>query len=231
MSTYLIINISAVAIPILLSFDRRVGFYKLWKYVIPSITITAILFIFWDIAFTRLNVWSFNPVHVGSVKIFGLPLEEIMFFFTVPYASIFIYEVLKVYVKHDYLKNILNFIVPSIVLALIVTAFIYHNRLYTFYSCTSLSVVFILLQYVLRVSFLGRFFMAYGVIIIPFLLVNGILTGSFIDEPVVLYNDQENMGIRIFTIPFEDVIYGMLLILLNVSIIELLRSRQDKVLS
>lgn len=46
------------------------------------------------------------------------------------------------------------------------------------------------------------------------------LTGSLIDAPIVWYNDAENLGIRIFTIPVEDVFYGMGLVLLNILLTE-----------
>ncbi len=70
---------------------------------------------------------------------------------------------------------------------------------------------------------MGRFYFTFGFILIPFLLVNGILTGSFIDGEVVWYNDKENLGFRLATIPFEDVFYGMLLLLCNISIFEWLQ--------
>jgi lycopene cyclase domain-containing protein len=41
-----------------------------------------------------------------------------------------------------------------------------------------------------------------------FLSVNGILTGSLIDSPIVNYNENEIIGFRIFTIPIEDSFYG-----------------------
>jgi lycopene cyclase domain-containing protein len=53
---------------------------------------------------------------------------------------------------------------------------------------------------------------AYLIILIPFLIVNGLLTAI----PVVLYNDNENLGIRLYTIPIEDIFYGMLLVMMNV---------------
>ena len=55
---------------------------------------------------------------------------------------------------------------------------------------------------------------------IPFFLVNGILTGSFIQDEIVWYNNTANLGLRIGTIPIEDFFYAMLLLLSNISIFE-----------
>jgi lycopene cyclase domain-containing protein len=57
--------------------------------------------------------------------------------------------------------------------------------------------------------------------------VNGLLTGSFIQEEVVWYNDAMNLGIRLFTIPIEDSIYGMLLILMNITFFEWFRLKKN----
>ncbi len=94
------------------------------------------------------------------------------------------------------------------------------ERLYTSVTFISLAVFIALVQYVLRVNFMGRFYLSYAVVLIPFLIVNGILTGSYIQEEVVWYNNDENLGRRIFTIPVEDIFYGMLLILMNISFYE-----------
>ena len=59
-------------------------------------------------------------------------------------------------------------------------------------------------------------------------MMNGILTGTFLDAPVVWYNNSENLGLRIGTIPFEDTFYGMLLLLMIVTRMEHLQRKQPK---
>lgn len=94
------------------------------------------------------------------------------------------------------------------------------HHLYTgvIFLATALFLTFVWLK--LRVRYLGRFYFAFAVLLIPFLLVDSILTGSFLDEPVVWYNNEENLGMRLGTIPLEDVVYAMLLFLVPVSIWE-----------
>jgi lycopene cyclase domain-containing protein len=58
--------------------------------------------------------------------------------------------------------------------------------------------------------------------------VNGILTGTGIEEPIIWYNNDENLGIRIGTIPIEDIFYGMLLVLLNISLFEFFQKKSVK---
>ena len=54
--------------------------------------------------------------------------------------------------------------------------------------------------------------------LVPFFVVNSVLTGSWSEEAIVWYNDKENLGIRWGTIPLEDVGYGLLLMLINLTI-------------
>jgi lycopene cyclase domain-containing protein len=71
------------------------------------------------------------------------------------------------------------------------------------------------LHYYLKAKWLVTSFSRLSCIAYSFFIVNGILTGTGLAQPVVSYNDQENLGIRLLTIPIEDVVYGFELLLLN----------------
>jgi len=61
---------------------------------------------------------------------------------------------------------------------------------------------------------------------LPFLIVNGILTGAVTNEPIVWYSESHIMGPRIITIPVEDLYYNYALLLPIVAIYEVLKTRR-----
>lgn len=222
--TYLIILVASIAGPLALSFDKKVAFYKDWKYLFPAMIPAAIFYIIWDIYFTAKNVWSFNEDYILGFKIFGLPLEEIAFFFVVPYCCMFIYCCIRAYFPQikDTVKAYFRFQLFSLVL-LAAVAFVW-PRMYTSYTFFLLGLAIVLVGHFRKyISFFNTkyFIISYVVILIPFLIVNGFLTAI----PVVLYNNAENLNFRIYTIPFEDAFYGMLLVLLNVLCFEYLSTK------
>jgi hypothetical protein len=56
--------------------------------------------------------------------------------------------------------------------------------------------------------------------LIPFFIINGVLTGAITPEPVVFYNASEIIGLRLVTIPIEDSIYALSCLLIPISIME-----------
>ena len=228
MYTYLLINLFSIFIPIVASFDRRLNFYKQWSSLFPAIFITLSFFIVWDVYFTYLGIWGFNPRYLTGINLFNLPMEEWMFFITIPYACVFTYTSLNYLIKKDYLGKYARTISWALVGTLMLVGLLNFSKVYT--STTFfLTALFILLHlFVFRSNYLGRFYFTYMIILIPFLFVNGILTGSFIDEQVVWYNNSQNLGVRIFTIPIEDSVYGLLLILMNITLFEWFQSKKSK---
>ena len=99
MYTYLIFNIIVIIFPIILSFDKKVAFWKKWPYLGISILVGNLIFVTWDSIVTGIGHWSFNEDHLVGLWIFGIPLEELLFFFTVPYACLFTFEAISAYIK------------------------------------------------------------------------------------------------------------------------------------
>ncbi len=218
---YLFINLFVLSLPLLLSFDRKVHFYKKWPAVAAAIVITALLFIPWDIVFTRQAIWGFNPeYYLDQYRLMGLPLEEWMFFVTVPYACIFIYECLNYYVRTNWFSRYEPVITAGLLVTFILIAVLFRQHTYTVVT-SLLCMALLLVSLALSSSFYrGRFYMAFLVSLIPFFLVNGALTGALTLSPVVVYNDALNISIRLITIPLDDVFYAFLLLGMNISLFE-----------
>ena len=225
--TYFLILLCSLALPLLLSFDKKVAFYKKWKYLFPAMVLPALIYIVWDAYFTKIGVWSFNEAYITGIKLFGLPIEEILFFFVVPYCCLFIYECVKVYFPNIHNRKTGRIILQMIGILLLLVVPFFHQQYYTLFTFLLLAAA------IIRLSFFKKkfhyfsatyFLIAYGITLIPFLIVNGFLTRL----PVVLYNDAHNIGVRITTIPVEDIFYGMLLVMLNVVVYEWLQDRAAK---
>jgi lycopene cyclase domain-containing protein len=222
--TYFLILAAALAGPLLLSFDKKVAFYKNWKYLFPAMLLPAVFYIIWDIYFTSIGVWGFNENYITGIKVFNLPIEEVVFFFIVPYCCLFIYECIRSYFPQLQNKWIAERILKLIAIILLITGVIFYKKLYTS-STFLLTEVFIACIYLFKKYFknfdASLFLVSYIIILLPFLAINGLLTSL----PVVEYNNAENLGIRLATIPIEDIFYGMLLILMNVVIYEKIKNR------
>lgn len=219
--TYLLINFFSIIFPLLFSFHPTLKFYKEWKRVFPALIITAAFFLTWDFFFTKWGVWSFNTHYLMGVYLFGMPVEEWMFFICIPYSCMFIYHCMNIFFKHDWFKNYITMINSTLFFFLLVLMVLYHDRMYTFTTALFLFIYFLFLLLV-KFKFFGEFFRAYIISNIPFLIVNGILTAL----PVVMYNNRENIGVRIYTIPVEDTLYSMLMLLMNISLMEMLRRKK-----
>ncbi len=224
---YLLINVLVILPPLLLSFDRKVAFYQRWKQLWPAIIAMLIPFVLWDIWFTGRGIWGFNEAYLMGITLINLPIEEWLFFITIPYASIFVYDCVKIYFPAWIWRGRGRIIGLVLAFALLVIAALNVERLYTSITFASLATALIVLNR-LKAPYLGRFFASYVIVLVPFFIVNGILTGSGLQEQVVWYNDAYNLGIRLWTIPIEDTFYGMLLILGGVAIYEGLNSRSSK---
>ena len=213
MSLYAWVIVASIAGPFLLSFDTKVAFYRHWKRLFLAIMAVAVIFLIWDEYFTISKIWGFNPKYLTGIYIGHLPIEEVTFFVVVPYACFFIYEVLKSYFPNLGLDRTAQIMAFGFTLSGLVFGTIYIDNWYTASACLVSAILTIGVYFIKRVHWYGQFSVTYIVVLIPFLIVNGILTGSVTPEPVVWYSEEHIMGPRIYTIPIEDLYYNYVLLL------------------
>ncbi|UCE06545.1 MAG: lycopene cyclase domain-containing protein [bacterium] len=221
-SEYLIFNIIVISGPLSLSFDRKVHFVDKWNNVFKAIIVSMAVFVAWDSVVTERH-WWFSDQYTLGIKSLKLPIEEWLFFITIPYASLFIWEVFTAYFKNrEYerfkiFRSILYFGIPFGI------ALLMNGKEYAGLVLIALGFV-ALLDWKLKTNiFIQLRTIQYLTIsTLAMLIFNGYLTW----RPVVLYGEAYQLGFRIFTIPIEDFFYGYALIILCTILYEYFKRRQ-----
>jgi lycopene cyclase domain-containing protein len=215
---YFIFNIIVVLGPLL-----AILFYPAAKIptlapALMAIFLTAVVFIIWDELVTNF-FWKFNFRYILGFKIIKLPIEEILFFFTVPFACLFLWVNFP---PQSNIQPFINFpieilIVLSIIFFVLSLIMIYKKIYYTgivilFFLITIMITIIINPYFIFQKRFLFFLF--------PVLFLTFIFNGYLTSRPVVTYNKKVKSNINIWTIPIEDFIYGLILIVINVFIYE-----------
>lgn len=221
--TYLMLMLGTIAVPLAYSFENQVRYYSKLKFLLPAVLFSGAIFILWDLRFEELGIWSFNPRYLTGIYILNLPVEEWLFFLVIPYSCVFIYEVLNV--KLPYFEKPNLFVGISLLLLVVFAVLAYTSRrnLYTFFTFFLLTIYFGYTIFRNRFKpHYTKFYLTWIISLVPFLIVNGILTAL----PVVEYNENHILGFRVFTIPVEDFFYFFLLLLMNLTIYEYMKKQK-----
>jgi lycopene cyclase domain-containing protein len=211
---YLSIDLGSFLVPFLFSFHPRIQFNRHFSSVFLSLILVAVPFIAWDIYFTHRGVWGFNPSYLTGIYFFNLPIEEVLFFIMIPFSCLFTqFCIRKLWLK-DFQFVGANKILYLFSIILFSIAIINFDKYYTSWALLFDAIVLVVFAFFSpRSSTL--FLISYLILQFPFLIVNGLLTGTGIESEVVWYNNNENLGLRVMTIPVEDFFYGMSFMLLN----------------
>lgn len=214
--TYLLIDFFTIIICFIFSFHYKIKFNRHFVTFLSASFVVALFFIAWDIWFTKTGVWWFNNKYLLGVRILHLPVEEILFFFCIPFACIFTYYCLDKFFKLDW-KPLPEkiFVIISIISALAIGLY-FHKKIYPFVTFLSTALTLFILYFILKSRWIGKASFVYLLLMPGFLMVNGILTGTGLESPIVNYNPNHIIGFRILTIPIEDTVYGYELILWNI---------------
>lgn len=224
--TYLFINCFTIIICFIASFDKRIQFNKWFGTFLFSSTIVAIPFIAWDIWFTKTGVWWFDTNYTIGWIIAGLPLEELLFFFCIPFSCVFTYYCFEKFYDWSWADGFNNIIVFVTIIACSVIALSNPVKTYTLVTAIVTISTLIYLHFIAQATWIGRASLTFFILMPGFLGVNGILTGTGIDSPIVNYNPDRFLGIRILTIPVEDAVYGYSQFLLNIYFFKLFQKRK-----
>ncbi len=207
---YLMMHAFAFIPVFLLSFDKKVAFYKTWKHLFPALLTVAIIFWIWDIFKTNSQVWGFNPRYYTRLLV-NLPIEEWLFFITFPFCSVFIYACLNAYFPNDTLKRFDRPLSVLFGFGCLAVGLIFWKNSYT--ATTWIPAGLFALWHFWRFpnTYRTKFYRAFFVGLIPFFLVNAIFAGAATAEPLVIYNPEEYLGMRVGVIPLDDFVYNFLL--------------------
>ena len=206
---YSFILFFSVIVPFIFSFHKRVQFNLHFKSFFFGLIGMLLIFIPWDIWFTSLGIWGFNPKYLTGLYFFNLPIEECLFFICIPFCCIFTYHVVWTLSKNKSFKPMKR-TCWIISFALLLAGVLLNDMMYTAYTFIGLSIAMLIAPYYVNMKV---FFKTYLILLFPFLVVNGLLTGSFIEEQIVWYDDNNNISLRILTIPVEDFFYSFFMLL------------------
>lgn len=228
MSLFLWINILIIAGLLLLSFDKKLRFYKQWKTLIPSILFVVILFVFWGRAFSKAQILGLNPNYLTGISYFDIPIEEYLILFTTSFFFSFIYEEIKSHffkfrpVQFSYYFS-LTFTLLAIILALV-----YHDKWYTFAALMIAGVLNWIIYFGYTPKWYPYFIIAFLVALIPFLFVEGLLLGMITENSLTWYNPNEIIGFKILSVPIEEFFFFFLMNFSVIVIHEFLKKRWVK---
>lgn len=210
--TYLLFS-AAVFLPVLfLSLKYDVKPQKNYRALAAVAGLVSLPFIIWDMWAASNGHWLFNPEFVLPYRIGGIPLEEILFFLTVPYAMIYVWEVLKKHIGDVKVRGWWPQVVTAAIglFALVLTV-AYWDAGYS----RSVGLAVLLTTALLITSplvRLRRYWIFQGAHLLLFFACNTFLTSL----PVISYGQDSIIGLRIGTIPLEDFLFSYALISLAI---------------
>ena len=226
--TYLLIDVLTIFVCFIYSFHPRIKFNKHFVAFIKAAVLTAIPFIAWDVWFTAKGVWWFNESYTIGFIVAGLPIEEWLFFLCIPFSCVFTYYCLNKFFDLKWANAFNNIIVFVSVITGTLIALLHSDKLYTLVTAIAMVITLLYLHFVKRVPWIGQASFVFCILMLGFFPVNGILTGTGLESPIVNYNSNEILNIRLLTIPIEDAVYGYTQFMIVIYLFKLFKGDEGK---
>ena len=223
---YLLFNVIVLAGPAVSQFNRQIKHVSQWRLKLFTNGIVMIPYIIWDALVTGSH-WQFNKAYTLDFRLLGLPIEEWLFFITVPFGCLLVWETLPDTKRVGKPNPYVNFLLRTVLYATLPIGISVFStgRQYTGLVLCCLGLVG-LADTLLSTHLLLRpkTYLYLAIVAGLILAFNGYLTA----RPVVLYGEAYQSGYRILTIPIEDFGYGFTLTLFNAMVYEILKAAQHE---
>jgi lycopene beta-cyclase len=92
---YLLVLGAILLFPLVLSVVMHLRMYYRFRAFLKSMIIVCAVFWLWDIGVIARGHWTFNPDYIVGWQLFGMPVEEWLFFPVLVFVSIFTYEAVR----------------------------------------------------------------------------------------------------------------------------------------
>jgi isorenieratene synthase len=217
---YLLFNALVIAGPLVTSRYPPTTFRGRWRPALLAAILVAVPFLAWDALVTGRH-WRFNEAYI-SVWLLNLPLGEWGFFLTVPLACAYTWEMLSGGRDPAPARPAGSVWVATALLSVASVAAWAAGCEYTSFACGALAgAVAIDLATGGRVV-RHRCFGLFVTLVVGF---TGIFNGYLTARPLVLYDTRYQLDFRIGTIPIEDFVYGLAMVVANITLFERVRDR------
>lgn len=201
---YLFFNLIVFVPVLILSFITDVKPHKHWRALLSAFLLVSIPFILWDWWAVANGHWGFNAKYILDYRVLQLPLEELLFFVTVPFAMIYVWGVIKKFVTDRAVGTLWPLLVASIAVGVSIALLVlYWNNGYT-RSAMLAALIAIGLALCSNLFFTQRFWTFQIVLLGIFVVANWLLTAL----PIITYGDSSIIGYRVITIPIEDFFFN-----------------------
>lgn len=201
---YLLFNLFALLPLGIYMWQRHREFFT--RRLIWAVLANAFVFIIWDIWATAQGHWMFNHRYILGVTVFGLPIEELLFFITVPISCLGVWHIMARAIQNfsAYWAKYLSFSLKIFGFCSIAFGFFFASGQYTkVVLCISGAIM-----YWISVSsnIIGKKAYSFWLLTVYclFLVSNWFLTAI----PIVTYGTTHIFGLFVITIPIEDFFFN-----------------------
>ncbi len=217
---YLLILMLLAGVTLFLFIKKSIVFITELKYMMPAIIFSGAIFIMLNIRFLQSGIISFNENFLVGKYILNLPLEEWLFLLIISLFAFSVYILVNVTFENFEKPNLFYIISILLLVGFAYEAWFSREKLVPFFVFFLLAIYFGYTLFRNRFKpHLTKFYITYFIVVFPFFLIKFVLNSL----PVILYNNDFTLGIRLAGVPVEQFANLFLLMLINITIFEYLR--------